>query len=476
MNKPQITIYIPCLHYGHFLSQAVESVLAQSRTDWELIIVNDGSRDDTAEVAARFEAADPKRVRVITHTEPRGLQVSANEVLQVARGQYLMRLDADDYLDDNALLVLAHYLDQHPDVALVYPNYIYVDEKGNFLAIEHRKKVGKEAQLLDLPAHGACTLVRKRVFKSIGGYDESNDRQDGYDLWLKVIDRFPVANVATPLFYYRQHSKSLTGDKERLLAARARIKRAHVQRNSGKVQPRIVAIVGAKNTYDRLQNIVLTELAGRPLLDYTLKAAFDVEGLESVVVTTDDPRVVEYSEKKYPEVLAMLRPPEFSAQGVRESMVMSRVVSDLEREGCYPDIIVTLSVHCPLRQGRHIQQAIDTLLVHKVDSVVSVYEDYELHYVHSTHGLESLNPAMHRQIRVEREALFVGNGAVRVLWRDILTETDIAGSKVGHTVMPYWDSLQIKMPQDAWLIEQILMRRQRTDEFLPEAWLMPHES
>ena len=127
-----------------------------------------------------------------------------------------MRLDADDFLDENALLILAGYLDRHPDIALVFPNYIYVDKRGQCLGVEQRKRIGSESQVLDLPAHGACTLVRKRVLKSVGGYNENFDRQDGYDLWLKVINRYRVANVETPLFYYRQHDESLTRNEIKL--------------------------------------------------------------------------------------------------------------------------------------------------------------------------------------------------------------------------------------------------------------------
>ena len=87
---------------------------------------------------------------------------------------------------------------------------------------ENRRKVGADARLLDLPAHGACTMVRKRVLKAVGGYSETADAQDGYELWLKVLQRYhaQVANVATPLFYYRQHGSSLSTDRDRILAAR----------------------------------------------------------------------------------------------------------------------------------------------------------------------------------------------------------------------------------------------------------------
>jgi len=145
-SNPKVTVYISCHNYGHFLAQAVESVLGQSYEDWELIIIDDGSVDETARVADHYATLYPDRVRVLRHATPRGLQVSAKRALEAARGDYIMRLDADDFLDESALLVLSSFLDHHPDVGLVYPNYVYLDEQGEFLGLESRKKIGEEVR------------------------------------------------------------------------------------------------------------------------------------------------------------------------------------------------------------------------------------------------------------------------------------------------------------------------------------------
>jgi CMP-N-acetylneuraminic acid synthetase len=468
--KPRVTVYIPCRDYGRFLREAIESVLTQSYDAWELIVIDEASSDGALEIAQEFAGAHPERITLVTHETPRGLQASANEALVAAKGRYIMRLDADDYLDESALLVMANYLDDHPAVALVYPNFIFVDEEGRVLGVESRKRVGDEAKLLDLPAHGACTMVRKKVLKSVGGYDESHDRQDGYDLWLKVVHRHPVANIATPLFSYRQHSSSLSTDEESLLATRAKIYRSSVERNGGVVRPKVVAVVRAKNSYPHMPNIVLQPLAGRPLLDYTLDAALAVDGVDDIIVTTDDAAVVEYTKQHFPDIGAHLRPEGLSAQRVSEAQVLKEAVERLEETGCYPDIAMSLNVHCPLRSAEHIQKAIDTLLLYDVDRAVSVYEDYQLHFVHAGHGLEPLNPAMHQQIRVEREALFAGNGAISVYWREALADDDVPASKVGHLVMPRWGSFQIKTVKDAWLIELILEARKNECALVPERW------
>lgn len=463
-DKPKVTVYIPCHNYGRFLEQAIDSVIAQSYESWELIILDDGSSDDTGKIIQNYLEQYPKRIRGLCHYPARGLQACANLALDIARGDYIMRLDADDYLDESALLVLASYLDKHRDVGLVFPNYTYINEKGATLGVENRKKIGTESRFLDLPAHGAGTLVRKRVLKSVGGYNESYNAQDGYELWLKVLNRYKIANVATPLFFYRQHGSSLSRDENRILAARQRIKRALVQGNGGRVKPRIAAIVPAKNTYAKLPDIVLKPLAGRPLIDYTLEAARETGLFETIFVTTDDPRVIDHC-TQFPGIIAKMRSKGLSLSGARLSYVLYDAVTRLESEfEIYPDIVVLLSVHSPLRRPEHIFKAVDTLLLFNSDNVISMYEDYELHFSHGVNGLEPMNKGMINKLRLEREALYVDNGSIKVFWRDIISDSDLYSEKTGHIVMSLEDSFNIKTPFDVWLIEQLLKRNQQISE------------
>ena len=81
----------------------------------------------------------------------------------------------------------------------------------------------KNVQLLDIPSHGACSLIRKEYLLETNLYDEDIDRQDGYDLWLKFFNRYKVVNINKPLWYYRQHTGSLSFDKHELLKTRNKI-------------------------------------------------------------------------------------------------------------------------------------------------------------------------------------------------------------------------------------------------------------
>ncbi|RME31682.1 glycosyltransferase, partial [Candidatus Woesearchaeota archaeon] len=226
-------MYIASYNYGAYLEQAIHSVLRQTLQDFELLIFDDGSTDNSKAILRRY--ARDERIRVIEQ-ENEGLVRIANKAVKLARGRYLMRLDADDFLDENALLVLSSILDTKKDVDLVYSDYYEIDEEGNVLGIVRRKKIGEESELLDLPAHGACTMVRTGVLRKLGGYSEGLACQDGYDLWIRFIQEHKPYNVNLPLFYYRKHAQSSTTDATKILRARRAIKKRFVEQN-GKREP-----------------------------------------------------------------------------------------------------------------------------------------------------------------------------------------------------------------------------------------------
>jgi glycosyltransferase involved in cell wall biosynthesis len=456
---PKVTVYVPSRNYGRFLRQALESVFAQTLQEWELIIFDEGSDDETGTIAREFVARDPSRVRLIRHDRPKGLRACANEALDIAQGEYIIRLDADDYFDESALLVMSNYLDRNGNVGLVYPNWIYITEYGDVLGVEQRKKLHEEAEVLDLPAHGACTMIRKRVLKAVGGYDTDFDSQDGHELWLKALHRFRVGNVQTPLFYYRKHARSMSANIEGLLEARRKIKKKVAGSYIGPVKPRIAAVVPVKNNYDHMPNIALEPLAGRPLIDYTLDCARACGSFDLVYVTTDDESVVDHC-RGHELVETHLRDMRLSDPDVQLQTVIQDAIEHMESEsGFFPDIVAILNVHAPLRRPVHVQEALDTLLVYEVDQVISTYEDTDLHFRHGRYGLEPLNFGATRTLRLEREALFAWNGAVHVLWRDVLQTETLYSGRIGHIIMPRTESVQVKYPEARERVERIMRER-----------------
>lgn len=449
---PKVTVYIPTHNYGRFLGQAIKSVIGQKFDGWELIVIDDGSTDNTSDILKKFEA-HPK-IKIIRQ-DKKGLTTTNNIAIRLSRGRYIMRLDADDYLDENALLVLSNILDTHPDVGLVYPDYYRVDEQGEIIDLERRKKIGTEVTLLDLPAHGACTMIRKSCLTELGGYDESLPCQDGYDLWLRFIKRYKPYNVNIPLFYYRQHDGSLTQNKEKILAARRRAKRNFINARYGKI-PKVLAIIPVRKDSGVLSDSALKDIAGKPLIHYTVSEALNTKLLDKIVVTSNDEKILDFA-GRFDGLTRVRRPADLCRPNSRIEPTVKYVLSVLKKEHNYsPYAVMLLYAHTPLRKAFHIEQAIDTLLIFDVESVVSVCEDINFYYRHTKEGLAPL--VKKRLLRLERDALYRENGAIYLSKTSVIKKDNFLGGKLGHITMLPEESIKTDSEFNHWLAEKILKK------------------
>lgn len=448
----KVSVYIVSRNYARYLRRAIESVMSQTLTDWELIIINDGSTDDTEEILKEFEA-DP-RIRVF-HQGPRGLPASCNTAIAMATGQYIVRLDADDYFDENALIVLSGILDSYPDVGLVYPDYYLISPDGGILELVRRKKINVDDRLLDLPAHGAGTMIRKECFQEVGGYDESVDCQDGYDLWLKLVDHFKIYNVNLPLFYYRKHPASLTANPERILRARRALKERHVEERYGSRTPPVLAIVPVRRVSPFGEGWALRPLGGKALLQYTLDEVNKCPLVSRAVVVTEDAATAAFARSHGVEVV--VRPAHLARMNSPIEPTVQYTLAQLLQQGFAPEIVCLLYANSPLRKVDHISEAINTLLIFRPDSVISVCENTRLQYQHRLNGLEPI--FRQRELRLEREALYEENGAIYVSWARAISEQSFLGKSVGHIIMTRESSVHLDTPYELWLAEQLVTVR-----------------
>lgn len=447
----KITVYMPAYNYAQYIEKAVKSVLSQTMSDWELIIINDGSTDNTREMLRQFKGHP--RITIL-HQENKGLNATNNIALRLSSGQYIMRLDADDYLDENALLILSRALDNNPDIGLVYPDYYEIDPQGEITNLIRRKKIGEEVEILDLPAHGACTMFRKECLLQIGGYLEEFTCQDGYEIWLRLITKYKPFNINIPLFYYRQHSESLTKMNQRILDTRRQIKRRFVEKNLEGELPKVLGLVPVLGSSIYRHANPFQELAGKPLIFHTLNEAKKSRLLDRIVVASDDVEVLEYV-RQFEGVFPISRPASLSDSRTEMSRIVDFVLEHLERNDAYlPDVVCTLYINTPLRNWRHIDKAIDTLTIFGVDSVVSVVEELFKCYQHRRFGLVPIEKS--NGIRLEKNAIYKENSAVYVSRTEVFKTSRMVGEKVGHITMLPEESIKINSEYDLWLAEKVM--------------------
>ena len=295
-SKPLVTIYIPCGNYGRFLRQSVESVFTQLYTNWELIIIDEASTDDTAVISRDLCSRSPEKITFVQNKKSIGLQKIANNVLDVANGKYLVRLDADDWFDECALLLMVAKLEATPNVGLVYGNYFYTDPEGKTLGIERRWKIKNEDIGGHLPPHGACTMFRTRSLKAAGGYSEDISAQDGWELWYKLYQRVGAINLDIPLFYYRQHSSSLSRDSKRLLEARSRIFDRISSNLEGDYKPTVIAVIPVRESYPGFEGVPYKLHNGVSLLARAISEAATSDKISATIVSSESQEVLNYAE------------------------------------------------------------------------------------------------------------------------------------------------------------------------------------
>ena len=227
---------IPCYNQAHFLGEAIDSVLSQSYTDFEVIVVDDGSQDDTQGVASTYVDEDP-RVRLVSQ-ENRGLAGARNRGLAESRGEYVVFLDSDDRLAEAALEVGVRELEANPDCAFVSGQYRAISADGDAYAVPRRGRVGGDHYLALLEDNyismPASVMYRRWVFEEVGGFDGSVDAAADWDLYLRVARRYPIYHHGEVVADYRWHGANMTNDPALMLRATVLVLRAqwrHVKGN-----------------------------------------------------------------------------------------------------------------------------------------------------------------------------------------------------------------------------------------------------
>ena len=192
MYQPLVSIAIPCYNCSGFIADAIRSVINQTYSNWELLIINDGSRDNSLDIVNQFK---DDRISVISDGLNKGLPARLNESIKWARGEYYARMDADDIMHKDRLLQQVMFLQTHPEIDVLGCSAYIINDKNQIL----RKRIVKGITGFIHPT----VIARTSWFKN-NLYDEEMKRSQDVELWMRTRAYSKFANMNECLFFYRE--------------------------------------------------------------------------------------------------------------------------------------------------------------------------------------------------------------------------------------------------------------------------------
>ena len=225
--KPQVSVIIPTYNRGWIIKEAIDSVLAQDYTEFELIVVDDGSTDHTSDVLDSYGDV----IKVFSQKN-KGVSAARNRGIEEASGTFIAFLDSDDLWLSQKLSVQIEFFNQTPDALICQTEEVWI---RNGLRVNPKKRHQKPSGIIFKPSLELClvspsaVMIRRSLFDWVGEFDETLPACEDYDLWLRISCRFPVHLIDTPLIVKRgghddQLSKGAGLDKFRIKAIEKIIK------------------------------------------------------------------------------------------------------------------------------------------------------------------------------------------------------------------------------------------------------------
>lgn len=214
---PKVSVVIPAHNAMKYLPATMESVLQQTLTDIEVLIINDGSSDNIIEWAAQI--TDP-RVKLITQ-ENQGISGARNTGIANASGEYIAFIDADDLWLPNKLDKQVQALDNYPAAGLVYTWTAWTDEHGKptgvIVSSDLEGKVWEQIVVNDKISNGSSAMVRRVCFAQVGVFDCELSGCADRDMWIRLAANYEFAVVKEPLTLYRRHPSSMSQNQQKML-------------------------------------------------------------------------------------------------------------------------------------------------------------------------------------------------------------------------------------------------------------------
>lgn len=217
-NLPLVSIILPTYNCAAFLHYSIGSILLQTYDSYEIIVIDDGSTDNTKKILNPFI----QRIKYIRSEQNKGLPTARNIGIRSALGKYIAFIDADDIWLPEKLQTDIEYFKTHSELSMVYSKHVNIDEKGRVLDEASKRRLPSGNVFAELFSEQnfiitSSVVVRKEVFETTGLFDEQLFNCQDWDMWLRIAFYFKVGGINTPLVKYRHNPHSLSKNRNNVL-------------------------------------------------------------------------------------------------------------------------------------------------------------------------------------------------------------------------------------------------------------------
>lgn len=210
--SPRISVLMSIYNGEQYLREAIESILGQVFSDFDFIIVDDGSMDSSLKIAQRY-AQEDARIQIIKNAHNIGLSASLNKALQAAQGEFIARMDADDVSLPHRLEEQAKFMDEHPEIDVLGTGFTFIDEAGNHLrstVFSSNSDILRWNLLFFNPIAHPSAMMRSATIRKLGGYSIEVANAQDYELWTRVSLMGRLANLEEIHMLLRLHEARVT--------------------------------------------------------------------------------------------------------------------------------------------------------------------------------------------------------------------------------------------------------------------------
>lgn len=228
----RVSVIMGIYNCSDTLSEAIESLLNQTFDDWKLIMCDDGSTDNTYEIAQSYKKRYPDKIVLLKNKKNMGLNSTLNRCLQRVETEYVARMDGDDISLKNRFQEEVSFLDSHPSFSIVSTPMIYFDAEGEWKRGRGTGEFNKDDAAKGTPFCHAPCMVRKEAYDAVGGYSEDNKwlRVEDYDLWIKMLAKgYKGYVLKEPLYMMRDDRNAKNRRKYKYRINEARVKKKAIK-------------------------------------------------------------------------------------------------------------------------------------------------------------------------------------------------------------------------------------------------------